>query len=1181
MSVVLSVTVIASAFAIGIPMVSARGETPFQDNECIYIDCRQQLSGGNYWDSSGAELRVFTYYNDSDAANFCHEFEEDFQNDNWFTGANVLQKGIKADKFCDHVYRFRIPSDKLSHVRIARTDSGANNKWNLSPYMWDNQRSKDAGSKHNCIKITGWDNSASWTNFTPSKSSSYNSKTAALDSSITGNSNLYTIDAKYYDYYNDDEIQKGWGNINYSSNHATVHYTKNNSWYWWDGYWEPFSYLNNKIASVGGNYPMYFGNFYGKNDGYTGEGSSGLVSFNNKVNNSNNIDGNHKSVAGLTGGTLNSDKNIVYATSNGYNSNTVVPFFDDSFLDSNGVGSVISSKFPMRKVTDSTTGITTYTFDSEGATDNVWINNATGSSPTVSYGSGTSYGAKDSLYSYSDRQASGYGFFPFDSTRGTTAEAKNYGFGLRVDIPFNLGSQEGHIGQLYGLDNQWHDQIFNFTGDDDVWVYVDGKLILDLGGDHKKTVGSINFHTKVVSANIGATFNDATRNQNNFTLENEDDPTAEHTLTMFYVERGMIESNLSFNFNFAPVANQLITEKKVNTTELNAGIKNAYALKNADKFSFNSEQLNGKTYTYAHTNASGTRSGADYIVSNNKFYLRDQDTATFNDQLTAGQTVNVTESFPSDNALTYNKTSWIVVDTNDNDSVVAQSSASTAQSLNSSFTFKTNKTGQFDPTKLKLTFTNTPAKANAVISKNVVDSNNNDVTDTKSFPATVYLSFDKGATYNAYPLTYTVTGATASSTMSNGQVTLQEGKNITISNLPVGTYVKVVENASGLGGYTNTSGDVVMVVAASGASTTITNKQSAPQEADGTITGTKHLDGQLYKSGTRFEYTLKGVPKFTGDGSNVKDTSTLGPNGNGEGYTISSTDANGKFTFSGSAYGLHYTEEGVYRYIVTEKVNENSLYTHGGNDYQQIVSSSGEESKYNKFLVVITVTKNNATNELEAVTASRGYDSSAPGKDDFTINADNAADIVFYNRQTPGSVKITKKDQNNQAVEGVTFALYRVDAATETNLTNMASDEARYDYIKANLTPYKTAVSTENGVAGFNDLPIFEYNASTGKYNYSSYQNYRIIEYSVPEGTNLNKTTQGFTIPQQDNSNNWIYDLEFGYVNGKMINPYTGYISPAANFRTVGLCIIAGALALGAFFILRRKKVFARYKKKH
>ena len=59
----------------GIPTASAKGESAFVDNECIYIDVSQALSGGGRWDDSGAELRVFTYYNDSDSPHYCHEYE--------------------------------------------------------------------------------------------------------------------------------------------------------------------------------------------------------------------------------------------------------------------------------------------------------------------------------------------------------------------------------------------------------------------------------------------------------------------------------------------------------------------------------------------------------------------------------------------------------------------------------------------------------------------------------------------------------------------------------------------------------------------------------------------------------------------------------------------------------------------------------------------------------------------------------------------------------------------------------------------------------------------------------------------------------------------------------------------------------------------------------------------------
>ena len=112
-SVILSLMIVVSALVFVIPMASAKGESAFMSNEEIFIDMRD-FSG---WDDK-ADFRVFTFYNNSDDENYCHEYAGNFNNDGWYEGFNVLQAGIKADKFCDHVYRFRIPTTDVSHLRI-------------------------------------------------------------------------------------------------------------------------------------------------------------------------------------------------------------------------------------------------------------------------------------------------------------------------------------------------------------------------------------------------------------------------------------------------------------------------------------------------------------------------------------------------------------------------------------------------------------------------------------------------------------------------------------------------------------------------------------------------------------------------------------------------------------------------------------------------------------------------------------------------------------------------------------------------------------------------------------------------------------------------------------------------------------------------------------------------------
>ena len=191
-----------------------------------------------------------------------------------------------------------------------------------------------------------------------------------------------------------------------------------------------------------------------------------------------------------------------------------------------------------------------------------------------------------------------YGFFPFNQkTIAATASNYNYGFGAKLQFDFTLTDD----GQVQVGDNP-KDKVpikFFFSGDDDVWVYIDGQLVLDVGGAHGKasgllefgrtTDGTANTVTPYVSSNKagGATY---TTNVNNKTvyfngkevkfekqgkIPDKDDAEKEftldkgttHTLTMFYMERGMWESNMAVAFNF-PDHNELQVEKKVDLSDV-------------------------------------------------------------------------------------------------------------------------------------------------------------------------------------------------------------------------------------------------------------------------------------------------------------------------------------------------------------------------------------------------------------------------------------------------------------------------------------------------------------------------------------------------------------------------------------------------------------------------------------
>lgn len=1191
-ALILTVLIVVSITAVAVPAAfAANSVSNFPDCFMLYIDTRSLNSTSNEY------IRVYEFSNEDPS--WCYQVC--FAGDQYAEGNKYLagsgnnignnndkryigqsgswwsQQAAEATKVANGIYKFRLDNAFRGAVKIIRTNSSGSEVYNyINDRAWDYQRDKTVSDQYqNCIKMDSWSDKVMnwhWDTYTPEVTAGRtDTYTAQPDTTITDSSNLFPIKASFYDYYSDDEITNGWNAL--ASNRDRIKYITSH------GEWEPFQLFNQYLVGYHGSNvskPLYFGNLYGKADGYKGYAASNLKNFDHQVNNSNDIGGYNNVVTGLTADSLNSSNNLCYY------GGKEMPMFTKWIVDNN-VGSIVNTQFPMRKETSK--GITTYYFDSDDGKDSVYIyDNAT----KIGYAGNYTGKVSDALKYYGGT-SNGHGFFPFDRSNINGGDARDYGFGMRIDVDFNLGSDSGHFGQIKGTNGSYQDQIFSFTGDDDVWVFVDNKLALDLGGDHKKAHGTINFHTGDITVyGTPVAKNNATRNSNILSRFANTDSSTTHTLTMFYMERGLSESNLSFNFNFSPVSNQLVTEKVVNTSDLNAGIKDAYAVTNADNFTFTSSELNGKTYTYGHTTATGARTGASKTVSDSAFNLGHKDTGTFNDQLTVGDTINVTESFPSTNVFTYDKTSWLVVDLNDNNSEIAKSEPTEDQSLDSSFTFKTKKRGTFDPTKLKLSYTNTPKKADVVIKKDVVDSDNTDVADNKAFTATVLLSFDKGSTYNAYPLKYYIKNNSTEQTMSGGQVTLQEGKDITIKDLPVGTYVKVTENAASLDGYTNTTGEVVLQVEDSGASTTITNKQPAPGEITKTIEGTKTLDGQNY-NGRLFKFKLDGIGLLDGDVANAKDTSSTHLE------VAQNQVTNGKFSFP----ALTFTEAGVYRYHVYEDLshlaeldnNPGSDSTYASDIYQYI---DKEHGVYAEFLVTITVTKNGT--ELSAsdpviVPYETTYPDmiAMPGAepveiepnpitvDDFNVTA--VSEIVFQNKVEKGSIEINKTNQADEKVGSVTFAIYKVDEFFLEDIDGM-TDAEKYDAIKA-LSPYDTQTTNSNGYAAFENLDIYE--AGYTRSSQPSYQYYALIETSSNSSYNLNKTPQIFKFPTYDAQEDMLkYHYTLDYVNGKLVNPNTSGDGMML-FKLIGIGIVGMSLLTLAGFVLYRKRLsfsFAKHIKK-
>ena len=178
-----------------------------------------------------------------------------------------------------------------------------------------------------------------------------------------------------------------------------------------------------------------------------------------------------------------------------------------------------------------------------------------------------------------------YGFFPFNETSTPCKASRyNYGFGTKLEFKFRLTDN----GTVVGTDGEEHPIKFNFSGDDDVWVYVDGKLALDVGGAHGKVTGQIDFENKIATVSKTKKSQNESSKEGKLTtssVEIKGSNSDEHTLTMFYMERGMWESNMKVSFNF-PDENEFAVEKKVDTTDVNTELFPASLFEDASVFPF-------------------------------------------------------------------------------------------------------------------------------------------------------------------------------------------------------------------------------------------------------------------------------------------------------------------------------------------------------------------------------------------------------------------------------------------------------------------------------------------------------------------------------------------------------------------------------------------------------------------
>lgn len=479
---------------------------------------------------------------------------------------------------------------------------------------------------------------------------------------FTEEANTKYVTSTLYDYYTDYELN-GNNRDNYDNDNAVN-----------QRHWVPFRQFDQAISDyyqsyVNKNtgksiiYPIYTGHFQPSDwapkfaDIASTLNLYGWSSYNIFIaaNNSNydiggNANGKKNAYAfqGIVAGQRDSDGDIVM------NGTTLKePHFNEKFLTGQNsknakLGKVyhnVEFPFTQKEVfvesDQKGKGVKYWWFDSKETSlylrkdtnsDQLYLGNDSTGETTAEYLSEASHNVDSA--SDPNKVSTQYGFFPFnETTTSNSAVRYNYGYGAKLEIPFTLTST-GTVKDDY---NNEIPIRFYFSGDDDVWVFIDDQLVLDIGGAHARVSGVLEFDQRDNKKNTVTSYVSRVKNSktDNYGAEDCDEnkhetetsitylgttekyyknasvsipnlSTGKHTLTMYYMERGMWESNMAVAFNF-PDNNELQVQKEVELSKVDPDFKNCFKDQKIFNFTIQNQATHYGEKVAAGSDTSGTK----------------------------------------------------------------------------------------------------------------------------------------------------------------------------------------------------------------------------------------------------------------------------------------------------------------------------------------------------------------------------------------------------------------------------------------------------------------------------------------------------------------------------------------------------------------------------------------------